>query len=731
MVRRRDSEPPDEREPRRRSGIGDARAFSPRGRTTRDGQDRPTAQDRSTGRPARDAGPDARDGVDRGVDRPRRGGTGASSLRVVRGNFWDDEEDEPRPARRARPARLTAPGRPATRPGRPAQPRGSRSGGRDLPPRQRAGGRPQPPESMPQPPRMGEPRRRLRLASALALLLLAVIGVRLVQVQLSGAPAYAAQGLKERLDEIALPAPRGTIRDRDGAVLAYSVEARYIAADPELVADPQATARALSPMLGRAGSELVPLLEKKRDKLSGKPIRFVFLARGIDIDDADKIRALKLPGIVVDRDERRDHPGNDLAANLLGFTGTDLTGLAGIEARFDDTLRGRDGKLIFEVGQGNLRAPIPGGYRLETPAQPGTSMRLTIDRDVQFETQRILKERMDAARALYAAAVVLDVQTGEVIAQASYPTYNADNWQASAVGDRQDVATSKVVEPGSVHKLIVLSAALQEGVIAPDSTVQIGPSVKKGDTVFDDTHPLPAGTRITLPGLMAYSSNVATIAIADQLGAQKLYDYQKLFGLGQPTGIGVPGESPGLVQPPENWSATSYGSIPVGHGVSVTALQMAAAYAAVANDGVWIQPHLVLDTVKPDGTVVPADPPQTRRVISAQNAAALRTIMEAVVSAEGATGRSAAVAGFRVAGKTGTGKEIVNGRISDDEVTSFIGMAPAEKPRYVIAVFAHTPKNSSGGAVAAPAFRQMMNYVLRRFEVLPSLSPPPQFTLYQ
>jgi cell division protein FtsI (penicillin-binding protein 3) len=230
---------------------------------------------------------------------------------------------------------------------------------------------------------------------------------------------------------------------------------------------------------------------------------------------------------------------------------------------------------------------------------------------------------------------------------------------------------------------------------------------------------------------MAYSSNVATITIADQLGAQKLYDYQKLFGLGQQTGIGIPGESPGLVQPPANWSGSSYGSIPIGHGVSVTPLQMAAAYAAVANDGLWIQPHLVKETIQADGTVLPSAAPQTRRVMSAENAAALRTIMEAVTSAEGATGRSAAIPGFRVAGKTGTGKEIVNGKLSEDEVTSFVGMAPAEQPRFVIAVFAHTPKNTSGGSIAGPAFREMMNYVLRQFEVLPSASPSPPFTLYQ
>jgi cell division protein FtsI (penicillin-binding protein 3) len=292
------------------------------------------------------------------------------------------------------------------------------------------------------------------------------------------------------------------------------------------------------------------------------------------------------------------------------------------------------------------------------------------------------------------------------------------------------VASSVVVDPGSVHKALVVGAALEEGVIKPDSTVVVGPTIVKGDTAFRDVaRPNYQPRAMSLAGILAYSSNVGTIKIADQLGAQKLYDYQLRFGLGRPTGVGVPGESEGLVQPPRNWSQTSYGSIPVGHGVSVTPLQMAAAYGAIANDGTWVQPHLVRSVIDPDGRERKANTPQTRRVLSAQNAAALRQMMEAVVAVPGATGTTAQVAGYRVAGKTGTGAQVVGGHYTKGEVASFVGMAPAEQPRFVVAVFAHTPAGG-GGKIAGPAFSEIMSYTLGRFKVPPTGTKPPAFEPY-
>jgi cell division protein FtsI (penicillin-binding protein 3) len=577
------------------------------------------------------------------------------------------------------------------------------------------------------PPRLGDPQRRLRISTVLVLALFAVIGGRLVELQLIDARGYAAQGLAERLQRVPVAAPRGAIYDRTGAVLVHSVEARYVYADPGLIDNPDQAADALSPLLGIPRSELLGRLVKhKRD--DGTQVRFEWLARGVDIATGDRILALNLAGIGVRRDERRDVPGHDLAANLLGFTNRDLTGLAGLEAGFDELLRGVDGERTFEIGDGNLATEIPGGYRMEKPARPGTSLQLTIDRDLQYEIQNILAGRMRERKALFGAAVVLDVHTGEVLAQASYPPYDAADPFTAPEAARVDAASQIVVDPGSVAKVVALGAALQEDVVQPDSTVLIGPTIRKGDTVYSDTHPFPAGTRITLPGILAYSSNVGTITVASQLGADRLYSYQCELGLGRPTGEGLPGEASGLVQPPENWSGSSYGSIPIGNGISVTPLQMAAVYAAVANDGVWTQPHLVRATVGPDGRSSPADAPESRRVFDTSTAQALRTMLEAVVTLPGATGVSAAVPGYRVAGKTGTGLRVVDGRYAPGEVASFVGMAPADAPRYVIAVFAHTP-GGTGGAVAGPAFRDMMAFTLGHYQVPPTGAPVPTFTV--
>jgi cell division protein FtsI (penicillin-binding protein 3) len=325
--------------------------------------------------------------------------------------------------------------------------------------------------------------------------------------------------------------------------------------------------------------------------------------------------------------------------------------------------------------------------------------------------------------------VVQDARTGEVVAQASYPTYNAEDPGSVPDTARVDAATATVFDPGSAHKPFVYGAALEEGVIAPGDSVTVAPTVRKGDTTFSDTTPFPAGTKLTLPAALAFSSNVATIGIADELGAAKLYEYQQAFGLGEPTGVGMPGEAAGALLPPEDWYESSYGSVPIGHSVDVTTLQMAAAYGAIANDGVYIQPTLLQAVVEPDGTEAAAGDPVSRRVLSPQNAAYLRELMEAVITAPGATGLNGAVDGYRVAGKTGTGRLVVDGEYADGEVASFVGMAPADAPRYVVAVVAHTP-GGGGGQIAGPAFREMLGFTLDHYRVPPASTEPPEFTLY-
>lgn len=558
--------------------------------------------------------------------------------------------------------------------------------------------------------------------------LFAALGVRLVELQVTDGPAYAASGQANRLEEVVLPAPRGAIYDREGAILAHSIEARYVFADPELVEDPERNATALQPLLGIPASELAEAMRPSpRD--NGEPSRFEWLARGVDIDTADAIMELNLPGIGVDHDERRHVPGSDLAANLIGFTGTDLAGLAGLEARLDDVLRGVDGSRTFETGQGDaLDQEIPAGHHSVTPAEPGSHVHLTVDADLQYEVQRILAERVRPVGATFATAVVLDARNSEVLAQASYPGYNAADPTEASVQERTDVATSRVFDPGSAHKPIVLGAALEEGVVSADDTVEVDPTIRKGDTTFSDTRWHPPGTEMTLPAIMAYSSNVGTIKIADELGSERLYEYQQAFGFGEETGVELPGEASGALLPPEDWYGSSYGSVPIGHSVDVTALQLAAAYGAIANDGTWVRPSLVREIADADGGSQPAPEAEQREVLSTQTAAELREILEAVVTVPDATGTDAAVEDYRVAGKTGTGKLVVDGSYVNGDVSSFVGMAPAEQPRYVVAVVAHTSDGASG-EVVRPAFKEMLGFALKHYRVPPSTSTAPDFEL--
>ncbi|MEV0394343.1 penicillin-binding transpeptidase domain-containing protein [Polymorphospora rubra] len=720
---------------RRLGGISDARSYTPRGRTVRD-----------TGRPDRSADPfrpalQVLDGGRKGPVRrtptqPARGSDRAGGRDDQDGTAGRAGRDGTGRAGSGRTAGREGAGRTAGGPerGRTGGNRAVRGPGVAPAPRRGTGrtatDRKQPvrPHRKPRPPKLASPNRRLRFGSFLALTLFAVIGIRLIVIQVVDTPAYADGGLAGRLSNpVVIPAPRGTIYDRDGAVLAHSVEARYVYADPTKVEDPVAAAAALSPLLGIPRSQLLPrLVPQKRP--DGNESQFEYLARGVDIDTAKQILDLDLDGIRTHRDERREVPGGDLGANLIGFTGDDMHGLEGIEARYDDVLRGVNGERIFEIGRGDLDKAIPDGYLKQTDPQPGSSLVLTIDRDLQFEVQRILAEAMARVRATTGTVVVMDIRTGEVLAQASHPTYDAANWKPSKPTDREDVATSFVVDPGSVHKPIVFGAALEEGVIAPDGTLPVPATINKGGTTYRDSRNAQ-GAEMSLAGMMAYSSNVGTIMLADQLGPQRLHDYQLRFGLGKPTGEGMPGEAAGRVLDPKDWNGSSPGSIPIGHSVDVTPLQMTAVYAAIANGGTWVQPSLIRETVGPDGTRTPAAAPETRRVISPDNAAALRTVMEAVTTVPHATGLKAAIPGYRVAGKTGTGSRVVDGRYAPGEVASFIGMAPADNPRYVVSVFAHTP-GGGGGDIAAPTFKDIMAFTLLHYRVPPTGTEPPEFVVF-
>ena len=667
----------------------------------------------------------------RGDSNGRRGGragqTGAPGTDRGRGGLGNARAYTPRgrSLREQPPLKVVpSPQDDAAEPRRPRRP--DSPAGRRFPDRGRTSA-PRKPKVAPKPPKRANPQRRLRLAAGLALLMFATVGVRLIELQFEGAPAAAAAGLDQRLQHQTIFASRGSILDRNGAIMAHSVEARMIFADPSEVQDPAAAAATLAPLLGRPASVLEPLLKPHNQPNSTAPQRYEVLATGVKIEVGDAVERLSLRGIGVTRAERRDVLSQDVAANLIGFTGEDLGGLVGLEARFDELLAGKNGMRTYETGRGEqLNKEIPGGYHKTVDARPGSSLQLTIDRDLQYEVQRILTAKMQQVKAIFGSATVLDVKTGEVLAQASWPTYDAGNPLASRPQDRGDVASNDLVDPGSVHKAIVLGAALEEGVITADSTITVAPTIKVADKTYEDTHKFPTGTKLTMPAVMAYSSNVGVIKISQQLGADNLYKYQRLFGLGQQTGISIPGEATGVVRPPEEWQGSDYGSIPIGNGVSATPLQMTAAYAAIANDGVWVQPHLVGSVIGPDGRATQTAQVASHRVISAEHAAQLRLMMEPVTTAQGATGRSAAIAGYRVAGKTGTGRYYGATGYAQGEVASFIGMSPADAPRYVIGVFAYTP-GGNGGVICGPAFKEMMSFTLKHFRVPPTGVKAPTF----
>ncbi|MBU2665678.1 penicillin-binding protein [Actinoplanes bogorensis] len=757
-------------------GIGDARAYTPRGRTVAERDQRtrspraartsdpfrPALQVLDGGQPARRGRPPAtpepvetdrpekkpprsRAEIDRAEKKPPRS-------RRPEPDLDDDEEDFDRRPRRtvartgaaartvADRSRTRTTAKPA-RSGRPtASPRTGKSAasprtGKAAGPRRTVGG-PRVDRAVravvAEPPKLANSTRRLRIGAVVALSMFVMIGVRLVVLQVGSSPEDATMLMelrKDRLAEVRLPAARGSILDRDGTVLVHSVEARFVGADPGLVKDPEATAATLSPLLGVSQAKLIPLM-KPHKRPDGRDSRFEYLKQGLDISVGDRIAAMKLDGIVVKQDERRDVPGANLAANLIGFTGADNSGLEGLEARYDSLLRGASGERVFEIGKGDLNKPIPGGYEKYTAPQPGTSLELTIDGDLQYEVQRILAAESQRTKATMAAAVVLDVKTGEVLAQASYPMYNAAKPSEYTPTEREDAASSIVADPGSIHKAFIFGAAMQEGLITKDSVLTIGPALERGGYRFQDSHVQDKGTKMTMPGLLAYSSNVGTILIADRLGKEKVYEYQQKFGLGKATGEGMPGEADGKLLTPDEWSGSASGSVPIGMSVDATLIQMAAGYQAIANDGTYIQPHMIKSMISGDnGKVTSAAAPATHKVLDPGVASDLREMMESVVDNDHATGTQAAVAGYRVAGKTGTGKRLIDGQYTSANYGSFIGMAPAENPRYVIAVSADVPKGT-GGDVAAPAFSQMMSFALLHYRVPPSTTKAPTFKIH-
>lgn len=611
--------------------------------------------------------------------------------------------------RRGRPARAPRP-RPSALPPRPSFP-----SLRTRPPARRPPAR----SAL----HLGDPRRRLRAAVVLFAVLLLVLAGRLVQLQGVQSTAYAKSAELQRLRVVALPAARGEVTDRHGAVLARDVDARDVYADPTLVADPARVAAQLAPLLRRPASALRPLL-------SGRG-RFVYLARGADLKVGREVSRRALPGVGVLPVSRRDYPSKGVAAGVVGFTSRDdkdrIAGRGGVELAYDALLRGRDGSLRIEEDPAGR--PIPSGLRREAIPISGSDVQLTLDRDIQWMAQTAITAAVRTTKARGGTIIVMDPRTGDLLAMANAPTFDPNAVGRANPATLGNPATTNVYEPGSVNKVITMAAALDAGLVTPDTPIIVPPTLPAGGFRIHDAEGHGV-EHLTVAGVLAKSSNIGTVLVSRKLGPQKLEEALRRFGLGRPSGLDFPGESIGLLPPSSTWSDSQAATIPFGQGMSATALQMASVYATVANGGVHVPPRLVRATVEPSGGARPSPPGRATRVIGPQTATSVTNILEAVTTRRG-TAPAAAIPGYRVAGKTGTAYRIdPTCGCYRGYVPSFVDFAPADDLRVVVEVVLDDPQAGHfGGQVAAPVFRQVMSFALQTLRVPPTGTRPPPLNL--
>jgi cell division protein FtsI (penicillin-binding protein 3) len=562
---------------------------------------------------------------------------------------------------------------------------------------------------------------RLRVGFVLIAMVMSVFGARLFQLQGIDAQAYAAKAEEANADglvTVPLPATRGSITDRNGTPLAESVDGLMIVADPTMTAN---NAKAIAKIVAaRLDVDYFEIL----DRLRRPDTQFQYVARRVPSTKAravvEEIEARGYQGIDTRRDPVRDYPARDVAANILGFMGAEGEARAGFELMFDELLSGKDGSTTFEQGAGNR---IPLGDNSTVEPQSGENLALTIDRDVQWYTQRVLREAVEGAGGSSGAAVVMDSRTGELLALADHPTFDANSPLLSPASDLGSRAVHDVYEPGSVQKVLTAASLLDAGKVTPETRIAVPPELRRQDRVINDywEH---GRLRLTLTGVIAKSSNIGTVLAADQFSFKELYDYLESFGLGSKTGIGIGGEAPGLLPFWKNWSQINQDTISFGQGVSVNAVQMAAAVNAIANGGVLVEPSLVKGSASTaTGQTVGTDTATTRRVISERAARLTAEMMEAVTDPEDGTAPAAGIEGYRVAGKTGTAQRVGKdcGCYDGTFTVSFAGFAPADDPRFLVYVVVQDPKNGGGGgSIGGPAFHKIMTYLLQKYAVPPT-----------
>ena len=540
--------------------------------------------------------------------------------------------------------------------------------------------------------------RRIGLLFALFLGLLLLAAARATWLGTVESRDLGARALTQQVEEIEVYARRGTITDRNGIELAVSEDATTVFANPFLIDNPAGVAELIAPLLGMPEDEVMA-------KLSDSDAGFIYLRRKLDSTRGEKIRQLGIEGIGTVVEPRRTYPQGSLASQVLGSVGTDNYGLSGLEQSEEDTLHGTDGlRKIVKDATGKPVSIVD-----VARSEAGEDLRLTIDAAIQERTEAVLSEIGQLYQPAGATAVVMDPRNGEILAMANWPRVNANRIGEAPEYARVNRAVGFTYEPGSTFKAFTVAGALEERLVTPQTQFTIGPTIQVADREIGEAHDGGGGT-LTVADILAQSSNVGTVTIGLKLGTEKFDAWVHRFGFGEPTDIDLPGEEGGIVPRAADYSGSSIGNLPIGQGLSVTPIQMAFGYSAIANGGVAHTPH-----------VLAGEPDEGRRVMSAPNAAKVARMLEGVLQA-GGTASEAAIEGYTLAGKTGTAQKAENGGYSKtDYVASFIGFAPSRNPRLLVSVMVDEPRGSIyGGEVAAPAFEKIASFAL------PYLKIPPQ-----
>ena len=566
---------------------------------------------------------------------------------------------------------------------------------------------------------------RLRIGFILIAMVLSVFAVRLFQLQGLDADTYAQRARAVGAVQEILPATRGAILDRNGVPLAESLDGMMIVADPTKTKDDAAAIATI--LLDRLGEEHIDYIDTVKN-LRFKDTYFRYIARRVPSTDAraavEELDELGYRGVDTRRDPVRSYPSHDVAANIVGFTNALGEAAEGAELLFDQRLSGTDGSATYDVGGGNR---IPLGDNSVVEPRNGDDLTLTLDRDLQWYTQRVLRQTVEDSGAESGSIVVMDTRTGELLSVADFPTYDPNVLQQPVKSRLGSRAFRDVYEPGSVQKVLTAASLLDAEKVTPLTRITVPETLESSDRVIRDY--FPHGTiKLTMTGVIAKSSNVGTVLASRELPRKKLHRYLRSFGLGSRTGVEGYGESPGMLSGWQEWREINHDNIAFGQGLAVNAVQMTAAVNTIANGGQYVQPSLVKGRVSTSyGQEVGSDLSQRRTVVSPEAAAQTRQMMEMVTDEEEGTAPSAAIDGYRVAGKTGTAQRVDPecGCYGRDFTVSFAGFAPADDPRFTVYVVVHKPKNGmGGGATGGPAFRRVMSYLLQKYAVPPTGSTP-------